>query len=262
MDKATNIDQYIAGFPVATRKLLETIRATIRKAAPDAKETINYGIPTFTLNGNLVHFAAFKNHIGFYPAPSGIGHFSKELSIYKGAKGSVQFPMDKALPLALVSKIVRFRVRENVKKSQVKTISKPTTGKNKITEQEQVTDHIKKLEPSLAKVVEAIRKIILGANKSIGERIKWNNPSFYYMGEMKEFDPKDYKRDIAVFNLARGRIMLVLPTGANIKDSSALLEGDYKDGRRIINFTDMADVKLKEKHLRHVIKLWLDSVEK
>jgi uncharacterized protein YdhG (YjbR/CyaY superfamily) len=112
--KVTSIDQYIAGFPDKTRELLGQIRATIKKAAPEASETINYGIPTFTLNGNLVHFGGFKNHIGFYPAPSGIEAFKAELSVYKGAKGSVKFPVDKPLPLELITRIVKFRVRENL----------------------------------------------------------------------------------------------------------------------------------------------------
>jgi len=118
--KMNNIDKYIAGFPKETQKLLEQLRATIRKAAPEAKETIKYAIPTFTLNGNLVHFAAFKNHIGFYPTPSGIETFRKELSVYEGAKGSVRFPVDKPLPLDLISKIVKFRVKENIEKAKVK----------------------------------------------------------------------------------------------------------------------------------------------
>jgi uncharacterized protein YdhG (YjbR/CyaY superfamily) len=115
-----NIDEYIAGFPKETQELLEKLRATIRKAAPEAMETINYAIPTFTLNGNLVHFAAFKNHIGFYPTPSGIETFRKELSVYERAKGSVRFPIDKPLPLDLISKIVKFRVKENIEKTKVK----------------------------------------------------------------------------------------------------------------------------------------------
>ena len=114
--KFEDIDSYIASFPEETGKLLQQLRITISKAAPEAKETINYGMPTFTLKGNLVHFAAFKNHIGFYPAPSGIEAFKKELSVYDGAKGSVQFPIDKPIPFDLISKIVEFRVKENLKK--------------------------------------------------------------------------------------------------------------------------------------------------
>ncbi len=114
--KAGTIDQYIAAFPGEVQRLLQQMRETIRKAAPSAEETISYAIPTFKLNGNLVHFAAFKNHIGFYPGPSGIEAFKKELSAYEGAKGSVQFPLDEPLPLALVTKVVKFRVKENGQK--------------------------------------------------------------------------------------------------------------------------------------------------
>jgi len=114
--KPTTIDEYIAGFNPPVKAKLEEIRQTIRRAAPDATETINYQIPTFVLHGNLVHFAAFKNHIGFYPTPSGIEAFKKELSIYDGAKGSVQFPFDQPLPLALITKIVKFRVKQNLEK--------------------------------------------------------------------------------------------------------------------------------------------------
>ena len=114
------IDDYIAGFPTEVQEILEKIRSTIRKAAPDAEETINYGIPTFTLNGNLVHFAGFKNHVGFYPTPSGIEKFKEELSAYEGAKGSVQFPLDKRMPFGLISKIVKFRVKENLERAAAK----------------------------------------------------------------------------------------------------------------------------------------------
>jgi uncharacterized protein YdhG (YjbR/CyaY superfamily) len=122
--KPSNIDEYMAGLPENIQKILEELRSTIRKAAPAAEETINYGIPTFTLNGNLVHFAAFKNHIGFYPAPSGIEAYKKELSVYEGAKGSVQFPIKDKLPLTLITKIVKFRVKENIERAKAKTKSK------------------------------------------------------------------------------------------------------------------------------------------
>ena len=118
--KVNNIDEYIASFPENIQEMLQKIRATIRAAAPDAEEAISYQMPTFKLQGNLVHFAAFKNHIGFYPAPSGIEHFKKELYAYKGAKGSVQFPFDKPIPYDLISKIVEFRVKENTAKAAVK----------------------------------------------------------------------------------------------------------------------------------------------
>ena len=118
--KPMTIDAYIAGCPPGVQEVLNKIRTTIKKAAPGAEETINYQIPTFTLHGNLVHFAAFKNHIGFYPAPSGMTAFAKELSAYKGAKGSVQFPLDQPIPYDLIARIVRFRVEENLQKQKSK----------------------------------------------------------------------------------------------------------------------------------------------
>lgn len=118
MEKPLNIDDYISAFPFDTQKLLEQMRSTIKKAAPKAEEVISYGMPAFKLNGMLVYFAGYKNHIGFYPTSSGIANFKKELSMYKGAKGSVQFPLDKPLPLALISKIVKFRLAENSEKAK------------------------------------------------------------------------------------------------------------------------------------------------
>jgi uncharacterized protein YdhG (YjbR/CyaY superfamily) len=119
-----SIDEYIATFPKEVQKILEELRATIKASAPEAEEKISYQMPTFALNGNLVHFAAYKKHIGFYPAPRGIEAFKGELSAYKGAKGSVQFPIDQPLPLELISKVVKFRVAENLKKAETKSIKK------------------------------------------------------------------------------------------------------------------------------------------
>lgn len=117
----TSIDEYIATFPEEIQRVLEELRATIKAAAPEAKEKISYQMPTFDLKGNLVHFAAHPNHIGFYPTPSGIQAFEHELSTYKSAKGSVQFPIDKPLPLKLIGKIVKFRVAENLRNAEIKS---------------------------------------------------------------------------------------------------------------------------------------------
>jgi uncharacterized protein YdhG (YjbR/CyaY superfamily) len=114
------IDDYIAGFPPDVQDTLENIRRTIREAAPEANETINYQMPTFTLYGNLVHFAAHQKHIGFYPTPSGIEKFKDELSAYKGAKGSVQFPLEQPMPYDLIRRMVQFRVKENLEKAEAK----------------------------------------------------------------------------------------------------------------------------------------------
>jgi len=138
----------------------------------------------------------------------------------------------------------------------------PDSMKAKLSEQEQVSEHIKKLEPAIGQVVEALRQIILSADPEIGERIKWNNPSFYYTGEMLEFDPKEYKRDLIVMNLHKGRIMLVFPSGAKVNDQSGLLEGDYKDGRRVTVFKDLEDVLAKQGVLQKIIQDWLKLVDK
>ncbi|MBX2997757.1 MAG: DUF1801 domain-containing protein [Caldilineaceae bacterium] len=118
----TTIDEYIATFPTEIQTILQEIRAAIREVVPDAEEKISYQMPTFYLHGNLVHFAAFKNHIGFYPTPTGIEAFQERLSQYKGAKGSVQFPLDQPMPLDLIRDITKFRVDEAIqRKGRAKT---------------------------------------------------------------------------------------------------------------------------------------------
>ena len=125
-DKVTvqTIDEYIAAFPENVQAILQTLRATVRAAAPQATEKISYQMPTFYLKGNLVHFAAYAKHIGFYPAPRGIEAFKEELAAYKGAKGSVQFPIDQPLPLDLITRIVQFRVAENLAAAENKAQAK------------------------------------------------------------------------------------------------------------------------------------------
>lgn len=114
MKKFRTIDEYISDFPKNVQEVLLKLRETIKRAAPEAKETISYGIPTFKQHGNLVHFGGFKHHIGFYPAPKGITAFERELKPYIAGKGSVRFPLDKPLPYALVTRIVKFRLQENL----------------------------------------------------------------------------------------------------------------------------------------------------
>lgn len=116
----TTIDEYIAGFSPEIQAILQEIRAVIRAAAPAAEEAISYQMPTFRLKGNLVHFAAFKEHIGFYPTPSGTEHFQQALAAYKGGKGSVRFPLEQPIPYDLIREIVEFRVAENLAKAAAK----------------------------------------------------------------------------------------------------------------------------------------------
>ncbi len=124
MNKAKSIDEYIRSFPKDIQEKLEQLRATIKKAAPAAEEKISYAMPTFVLNGNLVHFAAYKNNIGFYPSPSPIEVFKHDLTGYITLKGAIQFPVDRPLPLDLITRIVRFRVKENLDKAAHKKTPK------------------------------------------------------------------------------------------------------------------------------------------
>jgi len=118
--KFKTVDEYIGTFPVATKKIMQQVRKTIKDAAPEAEEVISYNMPAYKQEGMLVFFAAYKEHIGFYPTPGGIEAFKKELSVYNSAKGSVQFPIDKPMPLALITKIVKYRVKENQEKASLK----------------------------------------------------------------------------------------------------------------------------------------------
>ena len=118
--KFKTVDEYIKAFPAATQKILQQVRKSIKDAAPKAEEVVSYNMPAYKLDGMLVYFAAYDKHIGFYPTPGGIAAFKKELSVYKSAKGSVQFPVDEPMPLALITKIVKFRVKENMEKAVAK----------------------------------------------------------------------------------------------------------------------------------------------
>ena len=120
MNKPTDIDAYISDFPESTQKLLQEVRSIVKQAAPQAAEVISYGMPAFRQDGMLVYFAAFKNHIGFYPIPSAIDAFKEDLSAFKCTKGSVHFPLDKPLPAELITRIVTFRLSENRQKALLK----------------------------------------------------------------------------------------------------------------------------------------------
>jgi len=133
----------------------------------------------------------------------------------------------------------------------------------KPSEPEKVDEYIRKLNHPLLAVVQALRRIILKADQEIGEEIKWNAPTFFYSGEMKPSNPKEYKRYLVVFNLyQQDCIRLVFPSGAKVKDASGLLEGDYADGRRLAMFHDLKEVKAKEKALQRVIKTWLTLLDR
>jgi hypothetical protein len=135
-------------------------------------------------------------------------------------------------------------------------------AKSTLSDQAQVDAHIATLDPTIAPIIEALRKIILSTDKTIGEHIKWNNPCYYYTAEMKPFNPKEYKREIVVFNLYKGRVMMVFPSGARVNDTTGFLTGEYKDGRRIAVIEDLKDAKAKKKVLQAVIREWLRTIDK
>ena len=127
-----DIDEYIDRFPGNVQELLQKIRKTIQKAAPDAVEAISYGIPTFRLNGNLVHFAAFQSHIGFYPAPRGVAEFKDDMARYEGGKGTARFPLDQPIPYELITRMVKFRVQKNLEKGVKRSVpAKKKTAKKR-----------------------------------------------------------------------------------------------------------------------------------
>jgi len=235
-----NTDEYIKQFPPKQQVALEQIRKAIKAAAPGAEEVISYNMPAYKYNGMLVYFAGYEHHIGFYPTPSGIEAFKKELAVYKNAKGSVQFPLDKPMPLALVKKMVQFRVKENSEKIK----SKPAAAKSKTTklsDEDQVTEYLAKLDDAVRDEINAVRKIIKAANSKLSERIKWNAPSYYYNDDILTFGP--YKTH---------KLLLVFHHPAVIKIKSALLEGDYKD-RRLVHFKDKAAAIKNKTELSRII---------
>jgi uncharacterized protein YdhG (YjbR/CyaY superfamily) len=212
-----DIDDYISIYPKKIQKLLQTIRTTIAKAAPDAEEAISYQIPTFKLKGNLVHFAAFKNHLGFYPGADGVATFKKELSKYETSKGTIQFPFDQILPLKLISDIVKYRVMVNENKAKAKSKPKAVTKTKTPSDADPVEQYLKVSDPKWKEAIEVIRKIIKSVDTGIAERIKWNAPSYHFL-----------QQDIVTFGPVKSdKVLLVFHHPCIVKIKSALL------GRRL-----------------------------
>jgi hypothetical protein len=177
----------------------------------------------------------------------------------KKSKAAVKKSTAPAKKAASVKKTV------SVKKSAPSTKSAPAKKTSKRAKKPAVAtvgEYIAQLEGPLAKAIEAVRQVFLKTDKMVGEQIKWNSPAFYYTGDMKPFDPKEYKRDIAVVNIYKKEyVLLIFPTGARIKDSYGILEGTYTDGRRMVKIASVDDLRSKEKALQQVIKDWLKGVE-
>ncbi len=245
------VDEYIGAFPKEVQPLLNQVRQTIKKAAPNAEELISYAMPAYKLNGVLVYFAGYKNHIGFYATPTGHEAFKKELSKYKEGKGSVQFPIDQQLPLSLITRIVKFRVKENEvkgtkKKQEAKLIK---TKVAKLSDEEQVTEWIKQRSAAVQEKINIIRKIIMASSSKIKERIKWNAPSYYYKEDIVTFGP--YKPN---------KLLLVFHHPQVVNIPSKLLEGTYKD-RRLVYFKTKTDAEANKKELSRIIKKIIETID-
>jgi uncharacterized protein YdhG (YjbR/CyaY superfamily) len=200
-----------------------------------------------------VYFAGYENHIGFYATPTGHEAFKKDLAGYKTGKGSVQFPLTEPLPLSLIKKIVRFRVKENEgmaaakKKTTATPVKKKAAPANK--EAAQVKDWLDKQDPALRKEIDVVRKLIKKAVPSLNERIKWNAPSYYSTVDLFTFGP--YKNN---------RILLVFHHPAIVEIKSPLLEGEYKD-RRLVYFNSSKEAVKNEKELTRIIRLLTKKAE-
>jgi uncharacterized protein YdhG (YjbR/CyaY superfamily) len=248
-----NVDAYIKQFPKDVQAALQQLRKTIQAAAPKAEEVISYKMPGYKLNGMLVYFAGYKNHIGFYAAPTGHDKFKKELAVYKSGKGSVQFPLDKPLPLKLITQIVKFRVAQNEEKLADKKWAKvvaPKAKSVKISDKDQVRDWINKLDAAAKKEIEVVQKIIKASSSKLSERIKWNAPSYYYKEDILTFGP--YKTH---------KLLLVFHHPAVVKIKSNLLEGNYKD-RRLVYFKDKAEAEKNKAELSRIIKEIIKTIDK
>ncbi|MEO7924970.1 MAG: DUF1801 domain-containing protein [Chitinophagaceae bacterium] len=245
MQPAASVDEYIKRQPAKVQGLLQQMRQTIKAAAPAAKEVISYSIPGYTQEGMLVFFAAWANHISFYPAPWEAEALKKQMSPYKGSKGTIRFPLDKALPITLITKMVKYKLKQNLEKAGAKKTKMPPAKKTalkKTSDEEQVKNWMNKLEAPVRKEVEAVRQIIKKASPLLNERIKWNAPSYYYKEDILTFGP--YKKE---------KILLVFHHPAVVKIQSGLLEGDYKD-RRLVYFKNKAEAEKNGKELSRIIR--------
>ncbi len=255
--KVKIVDEYIQLFPPKVQALLIKIRNTIKKTAPKAEELISYGIAGYKYHGILVYFAGFTNHVSIYPVPRTSPVFKKELIAYKGGKGTVQFPLDKPIPLNLVKRIVKYRMQLNEEKAKSKRPVKPA-GKKSITitksvtskEEGQIAAWLNKLNEKVKSEINAVRNIIIESSPKLTERIKWNAPSYYY------------KVDIVTFGQYRNNtILLVFHHPAIVKIKSSLLEGNYKD-RRLVYFKNKADAEKNKKELGRIIKEIIKVIDK
>ncbi len=236
------VDAYISDAKTAHRSLLKELRKAIHEAAPEAKELISYQIPTFQQHGPICAFASFNNYCSLFLMSTDIlKKFEKELEPYFIKGVTMHFTTENPIPLTLVKKMVKLKVKENSLQHKEKTKTK-NLMKESSTDEDKVKTYMKILEHPLKAEIEALRKIISGSDKKIRERIKWNAPSYYYGEDIVTFNPRISKHVHLVFHH---------PFITQIK--SELLEGDHKD-RRMMYFKDMKEVKANKKELQRIMK--------
>ena len=248
---AIGTDAYIEAFQPEARRALKQLRTVIKRAAPQATEKFSYGMPAFDLSGPLVYFAGYKTHIGFYATPTGHAAFAKELARYKTGKGSVQFPLGEPLPVKLIEKMVRFRVKENLAKKN------GTAGKKKPASKRgaglSVDAYLQQAQHPQIAAIQLLRKAILGCTKGVTEEVKWNAPSFIYAGDNR-----------LTFRLQPGnRVELILHRGSRPKplgkfrfpDDSGLIRWVASDRGQIV-FADLADAKKKLAAITGIARSW------
>ncbi|MFN8252148.1 MAG: DUF1801 domain-containing protein [Ferruginibacter sp.] len=247
---AASVEEYIAAFPEEVQKALNQMRKTIKANAPGAEEGIFYAMPGYKYSGKpLVYFAGYANHIGFYATPTGHDAFKDDLAKYKQGKGSVQFPLNEKLPLKLIERIVKFRLKGNELKTAGAGKKKATppikkAGKIKLTDAEQVKAWLEALEPVQRKATDTVRKIIRSAAPALHERIKWNAPSFYYKED-----------DVVTFGPYRNnKLLLVFHHPLVTKIKSSLLEGNYKDRRLLYLQPDIKSINAAKAEITRIIK--------
>ncbi len=252
------VDDYMNALPGEVREVLQKLRSAIKSVAPKAEEVISYGMPAYKYYGMLVYFAAFKNHCSLFPGSSQIVKMYDELKAYKTSKGTIQFTLEKPLPVSLVKKIVKSRMEENKTRHAAKQILQPVKKKAKVAdkktdpvllkEAQQVIAYMARLKGKQFEEVDAVRKLIRKSSKKLQERIKWNAPSYYYKEDVVTFGP--YKP---------GKLLLVFHHPAVVKVKSELLQGDYKD-RRLVYFKDAKEAEKNKKELARIVNEILKQI--
>jgi uncharacterized protein YdhG (YjbR/CyaY superfamily) len=250
-----NVNDYMGALLPKQRKTLSKLRKIILAELPGAEELISYQIPTAKYNGKrVVAYAAFSNHYSLFPmSGSVISTLEKDLAEYEISKGTIRLDYNKPIPIELIKKIVAEKLKQSEKKQPSKKTEAPSTPSRaktpKLTDEEKVALHMKKLKHPLKAEMEAVREIIKNANSKISERIKWNAPSYYY------------KEDLVTFNgWARNEVHLVFHHPSVVKIKSPLLEGDYPT-RRMAYFREMKDVKSNKKELERIINILVKNID-